>query len=278
MSNAVREKLEAYFASLNSTSSRMMADIISSREEYRDKWESMPPEEQSNILWRSIVKPDAVTKYKDLPAKSLDVEYFPVLRTRPGEKIIVDEDSASAKSFVSGSTWHDEHSAPFRWETQSQLELRIHDNNETEEEKINTLQREVTTLPECEKQEVKKEEEIKRPTTVKRPEVPPPPVPPHATPPIPPHIESPPVPAHVEKSEKGEIPIYAKVVKRKSSAKTLVISEMKAHRKAMEEMKPAVPPRMSLELKGEVDISKFKVQDIDIDGIPKTGFDFLDNW
>lgn len=101
MSNVVREKLEAYFASLNSTSSRMMADIISSREEYKDTWENMPPEEQSDILWKSLVKPDAINKYKNLPGKNLDVEYFPVLRTRPGEKIIVDEDSASAKSFVS---------------------------------------------------------------------------------------------------------------------------------------------------------------------------------
>lgn len=95
--------------------------------------------------------------------------------------------------------------------------------------------------------------------------MPPPPVPPHAVPPVPVHSESPPVPCHIEKAEKGETPIYAKVVKRKSSAKTLVISEMKAHRKAKEEMKPAVPPRMSLELKGNVDYSKFKVQDIDID-------------
>lgn len=103
MSNSVREKLEAYFASLNSTSSRMMADIVSSREEYRDRWENMPPEEQSEILWRSIVKNDAVDKYKDIPAKCLEVEYFPVLRTKPGAKIIVEEDSASAKSFVSVS-------------------------------------------------------------------------------------------------------------------------------------------------------------------------------
>lgn len=101
MSNSVREKLEAYFASLNSTSSRMMADIISSREEYSDRWENMPPEEQSEILWHSIVKTDAINKYKDIPAKCIDVEYFPVLRTKPGAKIIVEEDSASAKSFVS---------------------------------------------------------------------------------------------------------------------------------------------------------------------------------
>lgn len=103
MSNTVREKLEEYFASLNSTSNRMMADIISSRDEYKDRWENMPPEEQSDILWKSIVKPEAVIKYNDVPTKCLDVEYFPVLRTKPGEKIIVDEvaDTASAKSFIS---------------------------------------------------------------------------------------------------------------------------------------------------------------------------------
>lgn len=148
---------------------------------------------------------------------------------------------------------------------QSQIELRLHENVEdSENEKTKTLQRETPKPPDSEKHEVKKEEEVKR-QTIKRPEVPPPPVPPHASPPVPLHSESPPVPPHIEKPEKGETPIYAKVVKRKSSAKTLVISEMKAHRKAKEEMKPAVPPRMSLELNRDIDISKFKVHDIDID-------------
>ncbi|XP_035215764.1 leiomodin-2-like [Stegodyphus dumicola] len=144
----------------------------------------------------------------------------------------------------------------------------------SDSDKIKTLQREAAKELEPVK-EPKKEEEIKRPAPVKRPEVPPPPVPPHATPPVPPRTELPPVPPHVEKTD---IPIYAKVVKRKSSAKTLVISEMKAHRKAKEEMKPAVPPRMSLELKGDIDLTKFRAHTINIDGIPKTGFDFLDNW
>ncbi|XP_054712831.1 uncharacterized protein C1orf198 homolog isoform X2 [Uloborus diversus] len=258
MSNTVREKLEAYFASLNSTSNRMMADIQSSREENHQNWENLTPEEQSEILWKSLVKPDALKKYSNVPPKPLDVEYFPILRIKSGDKIIMDDDASSAKSF--GCSWRDEHSSPFRWETQSQLDLRI-SGVDPVPEKPCTLQRESTEKP-----ELKKEEEVKRPAPLKRPEVPPPPVPPHAS--------SPPVPPH------AEMPLYAKVVKRKSCSKTLTLGEAKAiqRRLAEEEMKPAVPPRRSLELRSELDLSKYRIQDIDIDGIPKTGFDFLDNW
>ncbi|GFY54308.1 DUF4706 domain-containing protein [Trichonephila inaurata madagascariensis] len=276
MSNLVREQLENYFSSVNSTSSRMMADITSCRKEYSDEFNTLPDEEQAEILWKSIVKSEAVKKYEDLPPNKIDVEYFPVLRTHPGEKIIVDEDASAGRTF--GCSWRDEHSAPFRWETQSQLDLRF-DAEDSESEKVTTLEKTPLKPKEPEKTEVKKEEEIKRVPTVKRPEVPPPPVPPHAVPPIPPHADSPtPPPSVTSGTPKNDIPIYAKVVKRKSNAKTLLISEMKAHRKAKEEMKPAVPPRMSLELRGEVDISKYKTLPIDFEGIPKTGFDFLDNW
>lgn len=44
MSNLVREKLEDYFASVNPTSSRMMADIMSSKQEHSKEWESLPQE------------------------------------------------------------------------------------------------------------------------------------------------------------------------------------------------------------------------------------------
>ncbi|CAL1262639.1 unnamed protein product [Larinioides sclopetarius] len=270
MSNLVREQLENYFSSVNPTSKRMMADIMTCRKEYNNVFEALPDEEQSQLIWKSIVKAEAIEKYEKLPANKIDVEYFPVLRTRPGEKIIVDDDAASGRSF--GCTWRDEHSAPFRWETQSQLDLRF-DAEESDGEKVTTLEKEASKKKEPEKTEGRKEEEVKRPAPVKRPEVPPPPVPPHAVPPAPSHIETPP-----PEAKKDETPIYAKVMKRKSATKTLAISEMKAHRKAKEEMKPAVPPRMSLELKGAVDISKYKTLPIDFEGIPKTGFDFLDNW
>ncbi|GFT25561.1 DUF4706 domain-containing protein [Nephila pilipes] len=257
------------------TNCRMMADITSCRKEYSGEFDILPDEEQAEILWKSIVKAEAVKMYEELPENEIDVEYFPVLRTRPGEKIIVDEDPSSGRNL--GCSWRDEHSAPFRWETQSQLDLRF-DTEDPDSEKVTTLEKAPPKPKEPEKTEVKKEEEIKRQPTVKRPEVPPPPVPPHAVPPIPPHAESSPTPSVTSGTQRNETPIYAKVMKRKSNAKTLLISEMKAHRRAKEEMKPAVPPRMSLELKGEVDISKYKTLPIDFEGIPKTGFDFLDNW
>lgn len=101
MSNLVREKLEDYFASMNPTSSRMMEDIMTSKQKHSKDWESLPQEEQSDILWRSIVKADAVTKYEQVQNEASSDDFFPVLRTRPGEKIIVDEDASAGRPFVS---------------------------------------------------------------------------------------------------------------------------------------------------------------------------------
>lgn len=134
------------------------------------------------------------------------------------------------------------------------------------DDKVKTLEKPSTKGDESQKNDPKKDDDVKRQAVpVKRPEVPPPPVPPHSVPPVPPHVEVAPV-APPKPVEKKDIPIYARVVKRKSAtAKTLVLSEMKAHRKAKEDMKPAVPPRMSLELRKEIDITKYKTLPIDFD-------------
>lgn len=145
---------------------------------------------------------------------------------------------------------------------QSQLDLRI--DGEEPDDKVKTLEKTPAKGDQSQKNDPRKDDDIKRPAPLKRPEVPPPPVPPHLTPPVPPHIEV--VPVATKPVEKKDTPIYAKVVKRKSAtAKTLVLSEMKAHRKAKDDMKPAVPPRMSLELRKEIDITKYKTLPIDFD-------------
>lgn len=143
--------------------------------------------------------------------------------------------------------------------TQSQLDLRI-DSEEPDDNKEKALEQPAVKAEDISKNDPKKDDEVKRPTTVKRPEVPPPPVPPHFSPPPPPHVELPQVPKMVEKKD---TPIYAKVVKRKSAtSKTL---DMRIRRKSKEDVKPAVPPRMSLELRKEIDISKYKTLPIDFD-------------
>ena len=143
--------------------------------------------------------------------------------------------------------------------SQSQLDLRI-DDEEPDDNKVETLEKPSAKAEDTSKNDPKKDDEVKRPTTVKRPEVPPPPVPPHFSPPPPPHVDLPQVPKPVEKKD---TPIYAKVVKRKSAtSKTL---DMRIRRKSKEEVKPAVPPRMSLELRKEIDISKYKTLPIDFD-------------
>lgn len=47
------------------------------------------------------MKADAVAKYEKVEKEEIEENFFPVLRTRPGEKIVVDEDASAGRPFVS---------------------------------------------------------------------------------------------------------------------------------------------------------------------------------
>lgn len=126
---SVKEKVEEYFSTMNPMASRMMDDMKTVMEEFNDEWEEFSLEEKSCLLWRSVVKANVEEKYICNERSEKSVECFPVLDIKTGEKIIVDEDTSNGKPF--GCTWRDEHSAPFMWETQSQLDLRLFALNNT---------------------------------------------------------------------------------------------------------------------------------------------------
>ncbi|XP_013785853.1 uncharacterized protein C1orf198 homolog [Limulus polyphemus] len=126
---SVKEKVEEYFSTMNPIATRMMDDMKTVMEEFNEEWEEFSLEEKSCLLWRSVVKANVEEKYICDESSEKSVECFPVLDIKMGEKIIVDEDTSNGKPF--GCTWRDEHSAPFMWETQSQLDLRLFAVNDT---------------------------------------------------------------------------------------------------------------------------------------------------
>ncbi|XP_052022574.1 uncharacterized protein C1orf198 homolog isoform X1 [Apodemus sylvaticus] len=104
-----------YFSSLSPMARKIMQDKEKIREKYGPEWARLPPAQQDEIIDRCLVGPraPAAADAGDLR----DPERFPGLRGPTGQKLVRfgDEDI----------TWQDEHSAPFSWETRSQMEFSI---------------------------------------------------------------------------------------------------------------------------------------------------------
>lgn len=109
MSEYVADIAEQYFSTLNPIAARLHSDIIETKNAYEKLWDQLSPQEQSQIINESIIKPEVLLKY-GLCTKS-DKEEKQVY----GQKIIHDE------QFV----YRDEFSAPFSYKTQSQMDLRV---------------------------------------------------------------------------------------------------------------------------------------------------------
>ncbi|PNI55137.1 C1orf198 isoform 6, partial [Pan troglodytes] len=92
-----------------------MQDKEKIREKYGPEWARLPPAQQDEIIDRCLVGPRAPAP-RD-PGDSEELTRFPGLRGPTGQKVVRfgDEDL----------TWQDEHSAPFSWETRSQMEFSI---------------------------------------------------------------------------------------------------------------------------------------------------------
>ncbi|XP_044146151.1 uncharacterized protein C1orf198 homolog [Bufo gargarizans] len=109
----------AYFSSLNSMAKKIMQDKERVRERYGAQWEKMPPKEQDEAIDKSLVDPELQKRYAIHKGSSQaePVPSYPVLKTQTGQKVVHfgEEDI----------TWQDEHSAPFSWETRSQMEFSI---------------------------------------------------------------------------------------------------------------------------------------------------------
>ncbi|XP_058552102.1 uncharacterized protein C1orf198 homolog [Neofelis nebulosa] len=107
-----------YFSSLSPMARKIMQDKEKIREKYGPEWARLPPAQQDEIIDRCLVGPGApAPRAPGDPGDSEELALFPGLRGPTGQKVVRfgDEDI----------TWQDEHSAPFSWETRSQMEFSV---------------------------------------------------------------------------------------------------------------------------------------------------------
>nr|XP_033795378.1 uncharacterized protein C1orf198 homolog [Geotrypetes seraphini] len=100
-----------YFSSLNSMARKIMQDKERVRQRYGPDWERMAPREQDEAVDRCLIDPQVQARYA-------------LHREPPGPRAVV----TGQKVVHFGDediTWQDEHSAPFSWETRSQMEFTI---------------------------------------------------------------------------------------------------------------------------------------------------------
>ncbi|KAJ4444719.1 hypothetical protein ANN_06516 [Periplaneta americana] len=132
---SVQSFAEEYFNSLNPIAERISVDVAATRDAYEDLWHTLSYKDQNQVINETIIYPEAVLKYSFYPQDQPEVEYFPRLRLQTGDKYITDDEGVKG----SGLTWRDEHSAPFTWMTQSQLNLCSVDNAEPIRKRLNTI-------------------------------------------------------------------------------------------------------------------------------------------
>ncbi|XP_027577210.1 uncharacterized protein C1orf198 homolog [Pipra filicauda] len=110
----------SYFSSLSPMARKIMAEKERIRERYGPEWERLPPRQQDEIIDKCLVEPHVQARYaahRGAARPPAPPASYPSLRLNTGQKVVRfgDEDI----------TWQDEHSAPFSWETKSQMEFSV---------------------------------------------------------------------------------------------------------------------------------------------------------
>ncbi|TRZ00214.1 hypothetical protein DNTS_025373 [Danionella cerebrum] len=110
------KKME-YFASINSMARKIIQERVKIKEGYGLAWEQMSPVEQDAVIDNGMMDPRIRARYAMHRVERDDVVCYPRLLLHTGQKIVHfgEEDL----------TWQDEHSAPFSWETKSQMEFSL---------------------------------------------------------------------------------------------------------------------------------------------------------
>ncbi|CAB1342919.1 unnamed protein product [Coregonus sp. 'balchen'] len=111
-----QKKLE-YFSSINSMARKIMQERENIKERHGPDWEKMTPNEQDSAIDNGMMDPHIRARYAMHRVAREEVICYPKLLIQTGQKIVHfgDEDI----------TWQDEHSAPFSWETKSQLDFSL---------------------------------------------------------------------------------------------------------------------------------------------------------
>lgn len=123
---------DGYFYNLNSLARRIGNDIESTKDAFEGLWNILSVSEKNQAINETIIQPEVTIKYSlssiDPSSKQLP-ECYPKLRIQTGLKHIVDETGSTLR-------WRDEHSGPFSFMTRSQMNLCRLENSENNISKI----------------------------------------------------------------------------------------------------------------------------------------------
>ncbi|GAA6214954.1 uncharacterized protein C1orf198 homolog [Lates japonicus] len=113
----MEEKKFEYFSSINSMAKKIMQEREKIKAKHGSSWEKMTPQEQDSAIDNWMMDPHIRARYAMHRVDREEVVCYPKLLIQTGQKIVHfgEEDI----------TWQDEHSAPFSWETKSQLEFSL---------------------------------------------------------------------------------------------------------------------------------------------------------
>ncbi|XP_034017973.1 uncharacterized protein C1orf198 homolog [Thalassophryne amazonica] len=116
-SHSMEEKKFEYFSSINSMAKKIMQEREKIKTKHGLTWEKMTPQEQDSAIDNCMMDPHIRARYAMHRVDREEVVCYPKLLLQTGQKVVHfgDEDI----------TWQDEHSAPFSWETKSQLEFSL---------------------------------------------------------------------------------------------------------------------------------------------------------
>ncbi|KAK0085693.1 hypothetical protein PV325_004576 [Microctonus aethiopoides] len=121
MSKSMSSIAEDYFCNLNPLAKRIGEDIKTTKDAYEELWNNLSLMEKNQAIDETIIQPEVALKYSNLSSvefsKDLQ-EFYPKLRIQTGLKYILDETGSTLK-------WRDEHSGPFSFMTQSQMNLNL---------------------------------------------------------------------------------------------------------------------------------------------------------
>ncbi|XP_064490011.1 uncharacterized protein C1orf198 homolog isoform X1 [Ornithodoros turicata] len=303
-SSQVRDQVESYFRSLNYASSRIMQDVSLIKEDHNEDWDHLSEREKSEIVWERLVCSEIKEKYNSCPRELADVEVFPVIGLSTGDRMVMDEENAV--SCGKSGCWKDEHSAPFCWQTQSLLNLRVA-TGEDEPDMASMPKVPEMRLPPVSKSHESMSSVASRissnpPTPAERKGRRRAPTPPQCPPPDPPRPKlAPPNPPQATKSTVPAATVTKTVTEdspKPPANKPPALSIPKVKVFPPEVPKPTVPappppvapPRANRLASPAKEVSAPEISQSavgtassvavspSLKEIPKTGFDFLDNW
>ncbi|XP_070843673.1 uncharacterized protein C1orf198 homolog [Chaetodon trifascialis] len=113
----MEEKKFEYFSSINSMAKKIMQEREQIKAKHGSSWDKMTPQEQDSAIDNGMMDPHIRARYAMHRVEREEVPCYPKLLIQTGQKIVHfgEEDI----------TWQDEHSAPFSWETKSQLDFSL---------------------------------------------------------------------------------------------------------------------------------------------------------